>query len=662
MYPTILYKYLTIPYCAHNKAQPSLYCNLTTTTMWRSKKQKADPDEAVVEKVVGDEKTAAVVVEEPATPAESPEKRTSSSLLHRYWNKASKESSSNDVAAAAATEVEATDPETKDEASKDKEGDVVQPKSRWSSLWNRSSRNSHQKFDTDDEAGNNNDESNNANDNIEVEITPETQKLKIHGDKNIGSPQHLLVPLSFAPSPDRPSVHDEALEMLTGSLLIYIFADLRDMARDGIIDQSDLLQDPIALHQVAKAIENNKEALAERAIEHEVIGEKMQALRDIHTQQQQQQQQQQAQAPTHLQQVLQGGAVAKEAGLKPSKESVLAQFHDEKTTQGVVYGIAVNHLRKRVTIIFRGSVTQQDFITDAKSKMFKIDNPVATLDSKSESHIKIHTGFHQYLFRKDNEGKERIQHILDSAKELLKENPGYRLYCTGHSLGGACCTLCGFYAAMDDEIVKYGPVVVISIASPRVGGHEFCDAFHSLELLNRLQHLRVANKEDVVTHLPFISLKATAMSPLLSAIRGAGNIYRHCGINLELRSMLLEEEAKAEDKDEEKKAEKKATKEESPKHYRICHPKGRCLERGAGSGSFYSDYSTNFKGALETAKNLAESLAPVRNADFDSLTEYHSCTEYETRLVGAKDYLSTITLDQLYQDASIVGKSFSERG
>ena len=628
-----------------DKSLTTPYSLVFSLTMWRSKQKKTEADEAVVEKAAaGGDK----VVEEPNAP-ESPEKRTSKSMLHTLWNKSSK-SSGNDAEVAtkedaSKEELDATD-EEKNEASEEPEG-ASPPKSRWSSLWNRSSHNN--KVDADDAGDSNSHESNNAN-NIEVEISTETNKLKING-----SQQPLFVPLSFAPSPDRPSVHDEALEMLTGSLLIYIFADLRHMAREGIIDQADLLQDPIALHQVVTAIDNNKEALAERAIEHEVIGEKMQALRDIHAQQQQQQAD--PEAPTHIQQVLQGGAVANSGGLEPSQESVLAQFHDETTTQGVVYGIAVNHLRKRVTIIFRGSVTQQDFITDAKSKMFKLDNPVARLDPKAESHIKIHTGFHQYLFRKDDNGKERLQHILDSAKELLKENPGYRLYCTGHSLGGACCTLCGFYAAMDDEIVEHGPVVVISIASPRVGGHEFCDAFHSLELLNRLQHLRVANKEDVVTHLPFISLKATAMSPLLSAIRGVGNIYRHCGINLELRSMLLEEKATAEAEEEER----EAIREETPKHYQICHPKGRCLER-AGSGSFYTEYSETFKGALETAKNLAESLAPVRNADFDSLTEYHSCTEYETRLVGAKDYLSTVTLDQLYQDVSIVGKSFAKRG
>jgi len=241
-----------------------------------------------------------------------------------------------------------------------------------------------------------------------------------------------------------------------------------------------------------------------------------------------------------------------------------------------------------------------------------------------------------------------LRHILDDVKELMKEHANYRLYCTGHSLGGACCTLFGFYAAMEDELVQNGPVVVISIASPRVGGYEFCDSFHELEQKRRIQHLRVSNKEDVVTHLPFIALKATAMSPLLSAILGAGNLYKHCGINLEMKSLK-------ELKDEHEEGDAGETTMIPDKHYQLCYPQGRMLER-KNSSSFYSK---DFESALEAAKALAESLVPVRKADFEQVTEYHSCREYEERLIAAEDYFSTVTLDQLYVDTSIVGDSLT---
>ena len=50
--------------------------------------------------------------------------------------------------------------------------------------------------------------------------------------------------------------------------------------------------------------------------------------------------------------------------------------------------------------------------------------------------INVHTGFYEYLFKKDDTGRVRLEHILADDKNLLKKNKGYRLYCTGHSLGG----------------------------------------------------------------------------------------------------------------------------------------------------------------------------------------------------------------------------------
>lgn len=616
--------------------------------MWRSKRNKTD--EAGAGAGAGGEEGAEVektAVEEPKQATSN--SRLSASLLGKFFTNKLKKS---------ATDVDDADRENSnepvEEAEKEEteEGTTPINKPKWASLFGRSSKASIKTDDDDDDANGTAEEptklgTSSTNDEVEVEMSTDAGTLSIRGDT--GS-QSQSLPLSYAPSADRPSVHDEALEMLTGALLIYIFADLRDMAKAGIIDQTDLLTDPVAIHQVVQAIQNNKEALAERAIKHEDIGIRMKALKDIHGQQKKKaQRSDDDEAPTHIQQVLQGGAVASAAGLAQSKESVLAHFHDEKTTQGVVYGIAVNHLRKRVTCIFRGSVTSQDFITDANSSLKKVDNPVVvSIDPESHSHIKIHTGFYKYLFREDEDGKERLQHILDDVKQLMKEYEGYQLYSTGHSLGGACCTLFGFYAAMDDEIVQNGPVVVISIASPRVGGKEFADAFHSLEQDKRLQHLRIANKEDVVTHLPFYTFKATAMSPLITAFRGAGDLYLHCGISLELRSVI-------EDTDEEREG-GDASDASRSRNFHLSHPKGKCLEKQQSSSFFNSPEMTAMK---ESVKSLAESLAPVRKADFETLTSYHSCTEYETRLLAGEDFFSTVTLDQLYQDTSIVGMSLT---
>ena len=217
------------------------------------------------------------------------------------------------------------------------------------------------------------------------------------------------------------------------------------MAREGKIASGELLQDPTPIRQVMQAIKDHKEALEERAIDHDKLSERLSALKEIH----EQSTKTSIGGEARIGQILQGGmeavlsAVKTQEGLAETKESVLDQFCDENVTQGVVYGIAVNHLRKRVTVIFRGSVTQQDFLTDSRSAQKKVDNPLCTVVEEAPKHIQLHTGFYTYLFAKDKEDEEKLRcdRILSDVKKLLKENPGYRLYFTGHSLGGefSCC-------------------------------------------------------------------------------------------------------------------------------------------------------------------------------------------------------------------------------
>lgn len=196
---------------------------------------------------------------------------------------------------------------------------------------------------------------------------------------------------------------------------------------------------------------------------------------------------------------------------------------------------------------------------------------------------------------------------------------------------GALATLCGFYAAVDDDLVENGPVVVVSVASPQVGHKTFCESFHALERLGRLQHLRVANKEDMITHLPFVHVKAHVLSPVAVAMFGAGNLYKHCGIHLQLKSVQEENEQKTE-------------------HF-VCHPKSRCADNNK------EWYSEDLKRAV---KLLYEAVSPLGRGDVEALTLFHSCQEYEARLVACQENLSNVTLDDLYRDEQIVGAALAE--
>jgi triacylglycerol lipase len=80
-------------------------------------------------------------------------------------------------------------------------------------------------------------------------------------------------------------------------------------------------------------------------------------------------------------------------------------------------------------------------------------------------------------------------------KQILVEHPDFSLYVTGHSLGAALATLCGFMFSQEFK----NQITVVSFASPRVGDAEWKNAF---EKQHNLIHYRIANDRDIVTAFP----------------------------------------------------------------------------------------------------------------------------------------------------------------
>lgn len=443
----------------------------------------------------------------------------------------------------------------------------------------------------------------------------------------------------------RPSVYEESLEMLTCSLLIYTFSDLREIARDNDSKKSSLSEDqlvtPISMEKILKVIKTHRSELEKKAdSDHGELKSRLNALKDL--------QKQQKVSPSNT-----VGRMLR--GSWKSAPAALTHFHDETS---MCYGIAVNHVRRRITVVFRGSVTFEDFITDAKKSHTKVKNTVAALrkvhHSQTPQSIRVHSGFFHYMFMRDEANMVRFDHIMMEVKSLLKQYPGYNIYATGHSLGGALATLFGFYAAQDDHIVKeigksggqIEPVVVVSVASPRVGDNDFRAAFQTLESMGRLQHLRMSNKEDMVTLLPFVSLRDSSLRASLlhaSPIDANVNLYKHCGIHLKLNTSNPSGESN--DVDSKRK-----------ELFSVTYNKKKDdLERG---------YPEELKQSAVNAKSVLGSIlstASAMTAEFKKLTQVHGCDEYEARLVLCKTFLSNMTLDQLYQNESLVGKGVQQR-
>jgi len=407
-------------------------------------------------------------------------------------------------------------------------------------------------------------------------------------------------------SPPEPSVYDEAMAMLSAALTIYIFADLRDLARGGAASFSlEESEAPLGAEKMIEMIKANKEALMASG-SYDDLESRLRTLARLHGEQEKK------------------GILDTVLGKNGGKEAQLVEFVDVDSQRCLVHGITINSELKRVTVTFRGSVTKNDFIADSKVVQIKVENPVHVLNEKCAETINIHAGFYGYLFRKDKKSnKTRIEEILDSVKDHLRQNPGFKLYCTGHSLGGALCTLFSFYAASDEDIIRLvtGPIRVYSIASPYVGNVKFLLAFQALERLKRLQHLRIANAEDVVTHMPFVAPKVGMLSPILALTTGAVNLYKHSGIKLHLNS--------------------------TTPSYKLYYIQDQSTD---------DQYAKEIAAIFEDGKNLLKSLKlAIFNKDAATVVKYHSCEEYEVRLQVCKEYFESKTLNDLYSDKGIVG-------
>jgi hypothetical protein len=102
---------------------------------------------------------------------------------------------------------------------------------------------------------------------------------------------------------------------------------------------------------------------------------------------------------------------------------------------------------------------------------------------------------------------------LDQILSVLKEvyaytAPGrdysdYKLVITGQSLGGALAQLLSFILAglKEAEFIPK-PVTAVTYASPVVGNKDFFLAYQDLEKDNKVRHIRVSNKKDVIPGTP----------------------------------------------------------------------------------------------------------------------------------------------------------------
>tara|TARA_E500000331_G_scaffold164754_1_gene159634 strand:+ start:242 stop:1231 length:990 start_codon:yes stop_codon:yes gene_type:complete len=145
-------------------------------------------------------------------------------------------------------------------------------------------------------------------------------------------------------------------------------------------------------------------------------------------------------------------------------------------------GITINHAEKHFAVVFRGSESIKDWYYDLQ--IYK---------HKYKDKIWIHSGFYNQLHT------DNIHLcIISKVQCILNEHPEYKLFVTGHSLGGALATLFGYILAHEFEVF----VTVVSFASPRIGNYYWKKSF---EEKPNLKHFRVTNNRDLIVGTPTIN-------------------------------------------------------------------------------------------------------------------------------------------------------------
>lgn len=203
-----------------------------------------------------------------------------------------------------------------------------------------------------------------------------------------------------------------------------------------------------------------------------------------------------------------------EAKLKAFAERVDAdiwEFDDEFAKKELVYGLIVIRSEKRIVISFRGSYSKRDWLTDAMC-LWSIPDELKFAHEMNYVNkyipVCIHRGFSNYLFAKRPTGEgSKFEDILNDIKEVYAYKEGnrdysdYKLFVTGHSLGGALSSLLAVALAgskVAETLPAMLPVTAITYASPRVAGRAFRATHEGLERAKKLRHIRVSNDKDVV--------------------------------------------------------------------------------------------------------------------------------------------------------------------
>lgn len=217
-----------------------------------------------------------------------------------------------------------------------------------------------------------------------------------------------------------PNLYEEVDEMMEQCILIWPMAELRQRYREHKVEDTSgsIMKLPLTSKEIAQVIDDNVRLFAKFTAErsdrprNDIIMEK---LDTIHRRRQRQR----------------DLNIARSGVTRELNNFTILHLDDRSDSEELVYWMALDHKRRRLTVTFRGAGTKMDWVTASEIYMKEVSNPM-----KSQQTLKIHNGFHEYMFSPSSRGAkgpngedlseyEEIlrQHVIPE----LKKYPGYKV-------------------------------------------------------------------------------------------------------------------------------------------------------------------------------------------------------------------------------------------
>eukprot|EP00536_Pseudo-nitzschia_multiseries_P008590 jgi/Psemu1/257379/estExt_Genewise1Plus.C_2200020 len=180
-------------------------------------------------------------------------------------------------------------------------------------------------------------------------------------------------------------------------------------------------------------------------------------------------------------------------------ENINCEFYLHEHWLGTQVLIVSNPKEQFIAIVFAGTDNIRTLFEDTNilTKPFGNNSTVQLIDQTNhrDEKAKVHAGFNNAVFTYNI-----WEQVYAKTKDLLEQHPTYRLWTTGHSLGGANAILTATAFASLNHDRK---VLCVSFGCPQTGNYYWKEYFNATSpLANNLGIWRVVLAWDIVPRLP----------------------------------------------------------------------------------------------------------------------------------------------------------------